>query len=139
LPFIPTEVGRNATIAYDEFIPVAASLNTLKTDDDTLFVLPALDGNPQLHIMTDLPPPSSWTTTHDCMLCAPGLPERLLTEWADTPPTLIVYFPELVSPRQKIEPLLAFLEANYVRIEETAFVPFNGPSYIYRHNEAFSR
>jgi len=137
LTTVPTEVGRGATLAYDEFRPLAATLSNVAEPGDTLAVLPALDGNPQLHLQTGLtPPPGVWTTTHDCMLCAPGLTERLLADWNANPPTWIVLFPDLVNPRQNIEPLLAYVDAEYVPFTDFAAVPFNGPGTLYRHREA---
>jgi hypothetical protein len=136
ITLIPTEVGRGAMLAYDEFEPLAAQLNNLTEDGDTLFVLPALDGNPQLHLMTGLMPPGTWTTTHDCMLCAPGLAERLLSEWGESPPTWIVYFPDLVNPRQNIEPLLDFLQAEYVEVDRFDSISFNGPGTVYLHKDS---
>lgn len=137
LTAVPTAVGRGATLAYDEFLPLAALLGEVTAPGDTLAVLPALDGNPQLHIQAGLlPPPGVWTTTHDCMLCAPGLTERLLADWDAHPPTWVVLFPELINPRQNIDPLLAYVAAEYVPVMDFAPVPFNGAGTLYRHRDA---
>lgn len=125
-------LGRGVAIAYAEFLPLAARLDGLLAPQDTLFVLPALDGNPQLHLMTGALPPRTWTTTHECMLCAPNLTERLLSEWRANPPTYIVYFPELVNAQQQVTPLIDFLTENYILIESFGSLPFNGEALIYR-------
>lgn len=133
ISYVPVAGIRGGVIAHDEFIPLAQRLTELTDDGDTLFVLPALDGNPQLHLMTGLDAPATWTTTHDCMLCAPALTEQILTEWDAAPPTYLVYFPELVNPRQAIEPLLDFMDTHYETVETFGPVLFNGEAVILRY------
>lgn len=130
ISYVPVAGIRAGVIAHDEFVPLADRLNELKADGDTLFVLPALDGNPQLHLMTGMLPPSTWTTTHECMLCAPNLTEQLLAEWDASPPTYIVYFPDLVNPLQALDPVLAFMEERYEPLETFGDVLFNGEAII---------
>lgn len=134
--YVPTVLGHGAVLAYDEFKPLAARLDELKSPGDTLFVLPGLDGNTQLNLMTDMLPPQTWTTTHDCVLCAPGLTERLLSGWDTAPPTYIIYFPDLITPYQASEPLVQYMEAYYTEIEFFGMIPFNGNAYIYKFDHS---
>ncbi|MCS7071168.1 MAG: hypothetical protein NZM00_06660, partial [Anaerolinea sp.] len=88
--YVPGPLGPGRAPAYDEFLPLAQELRARRAPGDTLYVLPMLDGNPQLYPLTDMLPPGLWVNGHAQFLSVPDLVERLLREWAERPPTWIV-------------------------------------------------
>ncbi|MEP7292684.1 MAG: DUF2079 domain-containing protein [Chloroflexota bacterium] len=134
-PYIPGPLGRARIPAYDEFIPVAERVNAIKQPGDSLYVIPILDGNPQLFEMTDLLPPGSWIMGNNVFMAVPGMRERLLAEWALDPPDIVVDFPDLRPVAGEwIEPLADFVKAHYTLVDQVDDVPFNGDAVIYRVN-----
>jgi len=129
--YIPNPLGRASIPAYDEFKALAEQLNALKTEGDTLMVLPTLDGNAQLYTLTDMRAPGVWSFHHACMVCARGLGEQLFADWQIAPPTFVVVFPDLITPDQRLEPLLEQLEFGYRVIDNTMKIPFNGATIVY--------
>jgi hypothetical protein len=131
-----TPLGRGATPGHDEFIPLAARLRALAESEDTLFVLPQTDSTPQLHPMSEMLPPGLWIKGWFWYLQAPGIQAQLLAEWENAPPTFVVVFPDLVVEGVPgIEPLVAFVEANYTAVETVEDVVFHGDAVIYRHRD----
>lgn len=125
--------GPVATPAHDEFAPIAAELRQRAAPGDTLFVLPQTDSTPQLHPLSGLLPPGAWIKGWRWYLAAPGMLDTLLAEWAISPPTYIVYFPELIAEGlPEIAPLVAFMEAYYEPVAEYSAVPFHGTALVYR-------
>lgn len=56
-----------------------------------------------------------------------------LAEWAQTPPTYLVYFPVLAQTGLPgIEPLIAFMRDHYELVESVPDVRFHGDAEIYR-------
>ncbi len=136
-PYVPGSLGRAKIPAYDEFIPVAERINRLKQPGDTLYVLPMLDGNPQLFVQTGMMPPGLWVTSNSVFLAVPGVADQLLAEWAETPPDIVVDFPDLHAVAGEwVLPLTRFVEAHYTVVEQIDDVPFNGDAIIYRLNES---
>jgi len=135
-PYVPHPLGRGGVPAYDEFAEVAAILNAVKEPEDTLYVLPELDGKAQLHVMTHMLPPGLWVNGHTMIMEAPGMLDRLLKEWAVQPPDYIVYFPELIPHAQNIGPLVDFMFAHYEGIAHVEDVLYNGDALIYRFSGA---
>jgi hypothetical protein len=132
-PYAPIALGRASIPAYDEFIPLASRINALKQPSDTLYILPILDGNPQLFEMTDMLPPKSLIFGNSVFVAVPGITDRLLGEWSAEPPDIFVVFPDLLTLSVPwIDPLTAFVEARYEEIERIEDVPFNGDALIYR-------
>lgn len=132
-PYFSAPLGRSGIPAYDEFKPIAAGLISISQPGDTLFVLPETDSTPQIHAMSGLLPPGTWIKGWRWYLQAPGVLDTLLTEWASTPPTFIVTFPDLIGDGQpEIEPLVAFMNAHYQLAETVPDVVFHGDALIYR-------
>ncbi len=136
-PYIPGTLGRAKISAYDEFIPVSQRVNAIKQLGDTLYVLPMLDGNPQIFVQTDMLPPGLWVTSNSVFLAVPGVADQLLAEWAQTPPDIVVDFPDLHAVAGAwVLPLTTFVESHYHAVDQIDDVPFNGDAIIYRLNES---
>lgn len=136
-PYAPNPLGRASIPAYDEFKALAARINALKQPGDTLYVVPGLDGNPQLFEMTDMLPPGSLILGNSVFMAVPGMVERLLGEWETNPPDIVVDFPQLrVVAGHWIDPVAEFVQANYTAVEQVDDVMFNGDAIIYRVNQA---
>ncbi|MCC6802461.1 MAG: hypothetical protein IT319_06230 [Anaerolineae bacterium] len=135
--YIPNALGRASVPAYDEFKPLAQRVLSLSAPDDTLYVLPEWDGNSQLHVLTGLMPPGTWVNGHSAILAAPGIVDQLLAEWAQTPPTILVDFPDFPSSAG-LQRLRDFIDRRYSEVGRIDDVPFNGDAVIYRLNSASS-
>ncbi len=131
-PYVPHPLGLGGVPAHDEFAGIAKILNMVKEVESTLFVLPELDGNAQLHAMTHMLPPGLWVNGHTMIMEAPGVLDRLLVEWAVKPPDYIVYFPELMPHARNIGPLVDFMYAYYEEIARVEDIMYNGDALIYR-------
>jgi hypothetical protein len=136
-PYVPGPLGRAGIPAYDEFTMLAERVNALKQPGDTLYVIPILDGDPQLFEMTDMLPPGSFIFGNSVFMAVPAMVERLLAEWAVDPPDIVVDFPQLrVVAGPWIQPLADFVQSNYTAVEQVDDVLFNGDAIIYRINPA---
>jgi hypothetical protein len=135
--YIPNALGRASVPAYDEFKPLAQRVLSLSALGDTLYVLPEWDGNAQLHVLTGLMPPGTWVNGHSAILAAPGIVDQLLAEWAQTPPTILVDFPDFPSSAG-LQRLRDFIDGRYSEVGRIDDVPFNGDAIIYRLNSASS-
>lgn len=131
--YLPHPIGTAKIPAYDEFRPVAEMLDELAEANDTLFVLPELDGNAQLHVLTNMVPPGMWMNGHAWFFALPSATDRLMNEWEVDPPSFIVYFPELIEQSMPfISPFVDFMEAHYEAVGQVEDVPFNGDAVIFR-------
>lgn len=134
--YAPNPLGIGSIPAYDEFRPIAQQLNQISQPGDTLYVLPMLDGNSQLHVLADMLPSGTWVNGHTHILSVPGLVDTLLEEWEQTPPDYIVDFPML---RQQvgtvIQPLTDFMIAHYHEAFVVENILFNGDAYLYQLNQ----
>ncbi len=132
-PYFGSPSGPGGTPAYDEFNPIAEALRAVRAPGDTLFILPETDSTPQIHALAEMLPPGFWVKGWAWYLAAPGVVERLLSEWATTPPDYIVYFPNLVTVGEPdIRPLVTFMHAHYTPILEIPDILYHGPVVIYR-------
>ncbi|HVU10478.1 MAG TPA: hypothetical protein VHD90_04335 [Phototrophicaceae bacterium] len=132
--YFAAPVGRAGIPAYDEFKPLAAALKTMSKPGDTLFVLPETDSTPQIHPLSGLLAPGTWVKGWFWYFDAPGIVPMLLNEWDQTPPTYIVYFPDLISVGQPgIQPLVDFMNAHYQSVETISPIPLEGDAVIYRY------
>ncbi len=134
--YIPLELGIGKILAYDEFEELADKLKVESEAGDTLFVLPETDSTPQLHPLTDMPPPGLWIKGWRWYLRDEVL-ETLLTEWKDAPPTWVVVFADLIPAGQPaIDDLLQFVEddGRYAPFPLAGITPIfgHGPPTVYR-------
>ncbi len=131
--YAPGVIGRAQSPAYDEFRPVAQQLDQLALEGDTLFVLPELDGSAQLHVLTGLEPPGTWSHGHAWFFAVEGLAGRLMSEWEADPPTFIVNFPDMTERSMPyIGPFVDFMRAHYTLVGQVDDVLFNGDAEIWR-------
>lgn len=133
-PYFGSPSGPGGTPAYDEFRPIAEALRAVRVPGgDTLFVLPETDSTPQIHALAEMLPPGLWVKGWAWYLAAPGVVERLLAEWTETPPDYIVYFPNLATVGEPgIRPLVAFMHAHYTPTLRIPDILYHGPAVIYR-------
>ncbi len=130
-------LGHAGIPAYDEFQPLAVALKQVSQPGDTLFVLPETDSTPQIHVVADLLPPSTWIKGWSWYFEAPGVLNRLSSEWQADPPTYIVYFPDLIAVGQPgIAQLVAFMNDQYEFVETVPAIVFHGDAIIYRYRDA---
>ncbi len=121
------------TPGYDEYAPIVAALEQAAAPGNTLFVLPETDSTPQLHPLTGMLPPQTWIKGWRWYLEPPGVRDALLAEWEQSPPDFVVLFPDLMPASQPaINPLLAFVEAEYQERERFPAIPFHGEAVIYQ-------
>ncbi|MBZ0294854.1 MAG: hypothetical protein K8L99_19995 [Anaerolineae bacterium] len=119
--------------AYDEFRPISDDLQARSQPGDTLFVLPETDSTPQLHPLSELLPPSTWIKGWFWYLAVPDVVENLLDEWAEKPPTYIVYFPDLIAEGEPdINPLVDFMRTHYELVARFEHITFHGPAAVYQ-------
>ena len=112
--WLPTPLGAGATLGYDEFHALADELRSRADPADTLFILPQTDSTPQLHPLTELPPPGMWIKGWHWYFEPPQVIPALLDEWARRPPDWLVVFPALVeSGAPGIHALLDFAADGY--------------------------
>lgn len=131
-PYASRPFGLPGTPANDEFIPLAERLKSLAGEDSTLYVLPLTDSTPQLYPLTDLLPPGMWVKGWSWYWDAPGVSDTLMSEWQQSPPTLVVVFPDLIASGQPgIQPFLDFVEENYSLVETVPEVPLHGDAQIW--------
>ncbi len=118
--------------AYDEFTPIAAELQSRAAPGETLFVLPETDSTPQLHPMSGLLPPGTWIKGWFWYLEPPGVVETLLAEWAATPPTYVVIFPDMLTEGEPgITPLVEFVTGRYTQVATYEAIPFHGAAEVW--------
>ncbi|MCY3781905.1 MAG: glycosyltransferase family 39 protein [Chloroflexi bacterium] len=130
--YLHLPLGPGATLGYDEFSQLAPELNERKTTGDTLFVLPETDSTPQLHTLTDMPPPGVWVKGWHWYFRGEGVLNRLKEEWAEKAPTWIVVFPDLILNREiGIGDLLAIVAERYQLVAEVDGIYGHGPAEIY--------
>lgn len=131
--YAPHALGRAATPAYDEFKPLLPVIAAHSQPGDTLFVLPETDSTPQLHAMTGLLPPGVWVKGWFWYLRAPEMTDRILSEWESTPPTLLVYFPDLIQEGMPdIAPLVEFMRARCQRVGVVEDILYHGAAEVWR-------
>jgi len=132
-PYFGSPSGPAGTPAYDEFRSVVEVLRAVRAPGDTLFILPETDSTPQIHALAEMLPPGLWVKGWAWYLAAPGVVERLLAEWAVTPPDFIVYFPDLIRAGEPgITPLVDFMRAHYTPFSRVVDVLYHGEAEIYR-------
>ena len=130
--WLPTPLGAGATLGYDEFQALADELRARADADDTLFILPQTDSTPQLHPITELPPPGMWIKGWHWYFKPPQVIPALLDEWARTPPDWLVVFPALVeSGAPGIHALLDFAADGYALAFTTDDIYGHGRADVY--------
>ncbi len=135
--YLHVPLGPGATLGYDEFSELASELNARKEAGDTLFLLPETDSSPQLHPLTQMPPPGVWVKGWHWYFRAEGLLERLKGDWADEPPTWIVVFPDLILAENRgLLELLDIVDERYQQVAEVADIYGHGAAKIYRLESA---
>lgn len=128
--------GAVRTPGADEYAPIIAVLQEVSELGDTLFVLPETDSTPQLHPLSGMLPPNTWIKGWRWYLEPPGITERLLAEWEQSPPDFVVIFPDFIPASQPaIDPLLAFVEVDYTELDRFEAIPFHGEAIVYGLNE----
>ena len=133
-------LGPGATLAYDEFRELAGLLNTRKEAGDTLFVLPETDSTPQIHPLTELPPPGKWVKGWRWYFKADHVLPGLKSEWADEPPTWIVVFPQLTPAGEPgILDLLTIVDERYQWVADIDEIYGHGKAQIYQLKPARAR
>lgn len=131
--YIPTQLGAGAVLAYDEFHPLVVELQPQISDEDTLFVLPETDSTPQLHPMTGMMPPATWVKGWNWYFEPDFVLPTLVSDWAQTPPTWVIVFPDLVASGQPgIDDLMAIVDENYTLAFTVADVFLHGDAEVYR-------
>ncbi len=114
--YLHIPLGPGSILAYDEFRTLAADLKDNAEAGDTLFVLPETDSTPQLHPLTELPPPGTWVKGWRWYFLPSFVLKTLLQQWETNPPTWIVIFPDLIlEDNAGIGVLLQVVEARYER------------------------
>jgi hypothetical protein len=131
--YIPTPLGAGAILGYDEFRPLAAQLRERSKPDDTLFVLPETDSTPQLHPLTDMPPPGTWVKGWRWYFKPARVLETMSAEWAHNPPTWIVIFPDLVAAGEPgIRRLLDFAQQRYEEAFAVESIYYHGDAQVWQ-------
>lgn len=131
--YIPTPLGAGAILAYDEFRPLADQLRERAEPDDTLFLLPETDSTPQLHPLTDMPPPGTWVKGWRWYFKPARVLETMTVEWADKPPTWIVIFPDLVAAGEPgIRRLLDFVQERYEPVFAVENIYYHGDAQVWK-------
>ena len=135
--YVTGPLGRGAVIAYDEFEPLAELIRSLAEPGDTLFVLPEMDSTPQIHVLAEMLPSSTWIKGWEWYLQTPGITDMLLTEWSVNPPNFIIYFPELIAAwnGNGMLPLVNFMETHYEPVADAIEITLHGDVFIYRYME----
>ncbi|NPV66809.1 MAG: hypothetical protein HPY64_06655 [Anaerolineae bacterium] len=134
LTIVAPYFGPKTTPAHDEFLPLAQELRTISQPGDTLFVLPETDSTPQIHLLTEMLPPGLWVKGWAWYFEAPGVTERLLNEWTQSPPDYVVIFPDLLGAGAPgIVPLVEFVNAKYAQVGDVINVDYHGPAVIYQY------
>lgn len=133
-PYMPGQLPRGRAPAYDELGTLADRIRLYVKADDTLYVVPELESTAQLHVMTGLLPPRTWAYGNRWLLQSPGMVERLLREWRETPPEVVAYFPRLAAEQgAAITPLVDFVRARYEQVDRVDEVLFAGDAIVYRY------
>ncbi len=131
--YLHIPLGPGATLAYDEFRELAAELNIRKEAGDTLFVLPETDSTPQLHPLTELPPPGTWVKGWRWYFKADHVLPTLRSEWADESPTWMVVFPRLIPAGEPgILDLLNIVDERYQWVTDIDEIYGHGQAQIYK-------
>jgi len=134
--YIPTQLGAGAVLAYDEFRPLVAELESQVGADDTLFVLPETDSTPQLHPMTGMMPPPTWIKGWHWYFEPDFVLPALLSDWSDSPPTWVIVFPDLVGSGQPgIDALLAVVETDYQLAFVVDDIFLHGDAEVYQYDD----
>lgn len=134
-PLFHAPLGRAKMPGYHEFTELAQVVNALKEEGDTLEVLPKLAGSSNLFEMTGMRSPGLWAYSDASFYFVPGLADRILADWSQMPPRIVIYFPQLQSRYvgRAIDPLVDFvLQGDYEQVARVDDVMFNGDALVYR-------
>ena len=131
--YIPTSMGSNAILAYDEFGGLVDEWRPHIAPGDTLFVLPETDSTPQLHPLTGMMPPGTWVKGWRWYFRPDFVLSTLTEEWDSDPPDWIAVFPDLISGAQPgVQVLLDIVEGRYRLVFTRAAIFDHGRAEVYR-------
>ena len=131
--YIPTSMGENAILAYDEFAELVDEWRPRIEPGDTLFVLPETDSTPQLHPLTGMMPPGTWIKGWRWYFRPPFVLSTLTREWEANPPDWIAVFPDFIPAAQPgVQALLAVVEQRYRLAFTQADIFSHGRAEVYR-------
>ena len=131
--YIPTSMGPNAILAYDEFEGLVDEWRPYIAPGDTLFVLPETDSTPQLHPLTDMMPPGTWVKGWRWYFRPAFVLSTLTGEWEANPPDWIAVFPDLIPSAQPgVQVLLDIVERRYRLVFTRADIFSHGRAEVYR-------
>lgn len=135
--YVPTEAGFRAVLGKTEFADLVSTMDKLTQPDDTLYVLPSSDSTAQIHPLTGLTPPGTWLIMNEYFTSKDDIMDDLLAEWHETPPTWIIWFPDMTTEAFPTSghPILDFVHDHYHVAEELSPLPFYGKAVILRVNE----
>jgi len=132
--FIPSPAGFRRIIGLDDLRDIASWLEANANESDTLYIFPETDSTSQIHPLSGLLPPHTWATGNRWGLAPSFVVETLLKEWTTSPPTWIVWFPDLADggiPDSARE-LRDFVLERYEVVKEWKKLPFYGDAAILR-------
>ena len=131
--YIPTSMGRNAILAYDEFAGLVDEWRPHIAPGDTLFVLPETDSTPQLHPLTGMMPPGTWVKGWRWYFRPDFVLSTLTREWDSDAPDWIVVFPDYIPAAQPgVQVLLDIVERRYRLVFTRADIFGHGRAEVYR-------
>ena len=131
--YLHMPLGPGGILAYEEFHDLAGTLQARSAPGDTLFVLPETDSSPQLHPLTDMPPPGVWIKGWRWYFRPDHVLPALLREWKTMPPTWIVVFPDLIrSDNVGVTALLDIVDERYLHVFDSAEIYGHGSAAVYK-------
>jgi len=131
--YIPTPMGADAVLAYDEFHELVHEWRPRIEDGDTLFVLPETDSTPQLHPLTGMMPPGTWIKGWRWYFRPGRVLPALKREWESNPPDWVAVFPDLIPAGEPgILDLLDIVEEQYRLAFTWPKIFLHGRADVYR-------
>lgn len=137
--FVPSSAGFQAVLGKSEFDDITAWMETHAEPGDSLYVLPASDSTAQLHPLTGLEPPGTWAIGNVYVHAPHFVTDRLLAEWDSTPPTWLIWFPEMTEELSSVyfQPLIDFMFTDYDEVARFDDLPFYGEAVIWQKKSSF--